>query len=119
MRFSSVEQDRREYNFNVAPTADSFTGNPGTYRILLATMAAANRACSIPFPQRDYLSSDPNNTITSWASFDPRCLFDAFLGTEDPGASDDTRAVANRDVKKSPRPLMPWANLDGMIGSSP
>lgn len=119
MRFRSVEQDRKEYNFNVASTASTFSGQPGTYNILLATMAAANRACRIDFPQKDFLSQDSNNTITSWASFDPRCLFERFLGTDDPGASADTRSIANRNVKEITKSAYVMANLDSRIGGIP
>ncbi len=119
MRFRSIEQDRKEWNFNVAPTASPFTGAPGTYNILLATMAAANRACRTPFPQKDYLSKDDNNAITSWASFDPRCLFQSFLATEDPGPSADTRSIGNRNVKEITKAGYVMANLGGQIGDVP
>lgn len=101
LRFRSIEQDRREYNFNVANTASAFNGQPGTYNVTLATFAAANRACRVDFPQKDYLSEDRDNTITSWASFDPRCLFRSFIGGDDPGPSADTRSIANRNISET------------------
>ena len=119
MRFRSIEQDRNEYNFNVATTASAFNGVPGTYTITLAQMAAANRACREAFPQKDFLSSDATNTITSWASFDSRCLFQNFLGTSDPGASADTRSIANRDVREKTWAGYVMANFGGDLGSVP
>ena len=59
---------------------------------------AANLACRVPFQQRDYLDAAPGDPISRWATFDPLCLFQQHLGTEDPGRSADVRSVANRDV---------------------
>jgi len=59
---------------------------------------AANLACRTQFPQTDYLSAAPGNQPSRWATFDPLCLFQQHLGTEDPGRNDDVRSVANRDV---------------------
>ncbi|WP_158298983.1 TonB-dependent receptor [Sphingomonas psychrotolerans] len=100
MRYRSVESDRREYNFNVANTASTFNGNPGTYTVLLSTMAVANRACRVDFPQSSYLSGDRDNAVNNWASFDPVCLMQQFIGTEDPGLSADTRGIGNRNVEE-------------------
>lgn len=58
----------------------------------------ANLACRTPFRQRDYLSAAPGDQISSWATFDPLCLFEQHLGTTDPGRNEDVRSVANRDV---------------------
>jgi iron complex outermembrane receptor protein len=57
----------------------------------------ANLACRVPFQQRGYLNQVPG-AIHSWATFDPLCLFQQHLGTEDPGRNADIRSVANRDV---------------------
>jgi TonB-dependent receptor len=119
MRFRSIESDRKEYNLNVGPTASAFNGQPGTYTITLAQMAAANRACRETFPQSDFLSGDKTNTITSWASFDARCLFQSFLGTTDPGISSDTRSIANRNVQEKTWAGYVMANFGGDLGSVP
>jgi iron complex outermembrane receptor protein len=119
MHFRSIESDRKEYNFNVGTTASAFNGQPGTYTVTLAQMAAANRACREPFQQKDFLSSDDTNTITSWASFDARCLFQNFLGTTDPGASSDTRSIANRNVQEKTWASYIMANFGGDLGSVP
>ena len=58
----------------------------------------ANLACRVPFQQNDYLSAAPGDPIDRWAMFDPICLFEAHLGTDDPGRNADVRSVANRDV---------------------
>ncbi|WP_160296725.1 TonB-dependent receptor [Sphingomonas sp. ERG5] len=119
MRFRSVESDRREYNFNVGSTATPFSGAPGTYNVLLATMAAANRACRESFPQKDFLSSDSTNTINSWASFDARCLFQNFIGTDEPGLNADTRSIANRNVKEITKAGYVTAAFGGDLGTLP
>lgn len=119
MRYRSIESDRREYNFNVASTASAFNGNPGTYNVLLSTMAAANRACRVDFPQSDYLSGDRDNAIKSWASFDPVCLFQSFLGTEDPGLNVDTRSIGNRNVEEDTKAAYVMASFGGDLGSLP
>lgn len=119
LRFRSIEQDRKEYTFNTGATATPFNGAPGAYTITLAQMAAANRACRLPFPQDDFLSKDKNNTLTSWASFDPRCLFQQFIGTEDPGPSADTRSFSNRDVRETTKAAYVMANFAGDLGRIP
>lgn len=119
MRFHSIESDRREYNFNVGTTASAFNGQPGTYTITQAQMAAANNACRIAFPQSDFLSADRTNSITSWASFDPRCLFQNFIGTQDPGLNSDTRSIANRDVREKTWAGYVMANFAGDVGAVP
>jgi TonB-dependent receptor len=58
----------------------------------------ANLLCRTPFPQSDFLDSSSSNTITSWATFDAVCLFEAYTGSEDTGLPSDLRAVGNRDV---------------------
>lgn len=119
MRYRSIESDRREYNFNVANTASAFNGNPGTYNVLLSTMAAANRACRVDFPQSDYLSGDRDNAINNWASFDPVCLMQQFIGTEDPGLSADTRSIGNRNIEEDTKAAYVMASFGGDLGSLP
>ncbi|MBU1324035.1 MAG: TonB-dependent receptor [Alphaproteobacteria bacterium] len=66
-----------------------------------ATIRDANLACRRDFPQEDFLSNARGNTITSWATFDARCLFTAFTGVDDTGPNADTRNIANRDVTEN------------------
>jgi TonB-dependent receptor len=68
-----------------------------------AQVAAANAACRREFGQKDFLSEAPGNAITSWATFDARCLFEAITGVEDTGRNADTRAIGNRDVTEKTR----------------
>ncbi|WP_028920769.1 TonB-dependent receptor [Pseudoxanthomonas suwonensis] len=63
-----------------------------------AAIREANLACRREFPQRDFLSNASGNSITSWAQFDPLCLFEAITGVEDTGLNADTRSIGNRDV---------------------
>jgi len=65
----------------------------------LATIAAANKACRDPqFPQSDFLSDAEGTPITSWATFNTKCLMQNLIGTTEPGPSVDTRAIGNRDL---------------------
>ena len=63
-----------------------------------AAIREANLACRRAFPQDDFLDNASGNSITSWAQFDPLCLFQAITGVEDTGPNADTRSIANRDV---------------------
>ena len=81
---------------------------------------AINNLCrNAEFPQTDYLSAAPNNTITSWATFDVNCLFAEYLGTEDPGPLEDKRAVANRDVTERVLAGYVMGEYEGALGSLP
>jgi iron complex outermembrane recepter protein len=119
MRYRSVEGDQRDWNFNPATTASAFAGAPGTYNVLLSTIATANQACRVAFPQTNYLSSDANNTINNYASFDARCLFKSYLGTDDPGISADTRSIANRDVRETTKSAYAMATFRADDGPVP
>jgi len=61
---------------------------------------AANIACRTAFPQDDFLDGVSGNTISRWATFDSRCLFDAL--SEDTGLS-GTLSPANNDVGEKTR----------------
>ena len=63
-----------------------------------ATIAAANTLCRRDFGQAGFLGNASGNAITSWATFDARCLFTAFTGVSDTGMNADPRAIGNRDV---------------------
>lgn len=78
-----------------------------------------NLSCRTIFPQRDYLSNAPGNQLSSWATFDPICQFQAYLGTEDPGRNADVRSVANRDVTERTFAAYLMANYESTIGDMP
>lgn len=71
----------------------------GATAAVYATTVDAIDSCQVDFPIRDYLHVS-GNTVHSWASFDPLCLFKKFTGTRDPGDSDDLRSVTNNDVRE-------------------
>lgn len=66
-----------------------------------AAIRNANLACRTEFPQSDFLSNASGNTVTSFATFDARCLFRAITGAEDTGRNSDLRAIGNRDVTET------------------
>ncbi|AKC85964.1 TonB-dependent receptor [Pseudoxanthomonas suwonensis] len=68
-----------------------------------AAIREANLACRREFPQDRFLSNASGNSITSWAQFDPLCLFQAITGVEDTGLNADTRSIGNRDVTEKVR----------------
>lgn len=117
--FADIPQDRKEWNFNVAATASPFTGAPGTYNVLLSTVAAANRACRIPFPQTDFFGDAQGTAIPSWASFDALCLMNGLTGTSQPGLNADTRAVGNRDLKETTTAVYAMADYALDLGDMP
>lgn len=66
-----------------------------------AAIRDANLACRTEFPQEDFLSNASGVGVTSWATFDARCLFQAITGVEDTGRNDDLRYIENRDVTEN------------------
>ncbi|WP_244624371.1 TonB-dependent receptor [Sphingomonas sp. So64.6b] len=78
-----------------------------------------NLACRTPFPQTGYLHDAPNQSITSWATFDTLCQFRGYLGTEDPGIGADTRAVDNADVTEKVWSGYVMGTYDSQLGNTP
>lgn len=78
-----------------------------------------NLACRQAFPQHDYLKSSKTNTINSWASFDPLCLFESYAGVADTGLPQDIRAVENRDVTENVWAGYGMASFEGQAGALP
>jgi len=78
-----------------------------------------NLACRTQFPQRDFLSDAPGDQFSSWATFDPVCLFREYLGTEDPGPSDDLRSIGNTDITEDVWAGYIMAEYDHELGSMP
>lgn len=78
-----------------------------------------NLACRTPFPQTGYLHDAPNQSITSWATFDTLCQFRGYLGTEDPGIGADTRAVDNADVTEKVWSGYVMGTYDSQLGDTP
>lgn len=66
-----------------------------------AAIRDANIACRRPFGQTGFLDNLSGNTITSWATFDARCLFRSITGVDDTGTNADTRTIGNRDVTEN------------------
>ncbi len=80
----------------------------------------ANLACRrAEFPQTGFLNKAPGNVINSYATFDPICLFQNFLGTEDPGRNEDVRAVENRDVEERALAGYVMATYESQLGNLP
>ncbi|WP_243450874.1 TonB-dependent receptor [Sphingosinicella sp. CPCC 101087] len=78
-----------------------------------------NLACRREFQQSSFLTEAPGNSINSWATFDPICLFEGYLGTEDPGRNEDVRSVANRDVEERTIAGYVMGTYESQIGSTP
>ena len=76
----------------------------GTSAADRAIIGAANLACRRDFTQDDFLDGYSGNTISSWAQFDPRCLFAAITGSDDTGRLDDTTTLlGSRDIQEKVR----------------
>lgn len=78
-----------------------------------------NLACRRAFPQQDYLADAPAQSITHWATFDTLCQFQGYLGTDDPGANEDLRAVDNADVTEKVLAGYAMATYESSIGNLP
>lgn len=79
----------------------------------------ANLACRIDFPQDNFLDNDSGNSVSTWATFDPVCLYRQYLGTEDPGRNDDLRAINNNDVEESTESVYLMASFETALGDTP
>ncbi|MDV3455890.1 TonB-dependent receptor [Sphingomonas sp. HF-S4] len=78
-----------------------------------------NRACRRAFPQTGYLEDAPAQSIAQWATFDTLCQFEGYLGTLDPGANEDLRAVDNADVTEKVWAGYAMASYQSSIGNLP
>lgn len=78
-----------------------------------------NNLCRQAFPQTGFLSAAKGNSINSWATYDVDCLFREYMGAEDPGNLDDTRATANRDVTERTLAGYVMADYDADLGNMP
>ncbi|GAA0652555.1 TonB-dependent receptor [Brevundimonas lenta] len=100
----------------------TYKDNDDRVEINVTTAAAirdANLACRRGFGQDDFLSSAQGNTITSWATFDARCLFEAITGQEDTGPNADRRAIGNRDVTENTSAAYVMGDFDTMLFGLP
>lgn len=72
----------------------------------LAAIVAANQACRAAFPQDDFLADGGSgNTISSWAYFDPSCLYQAFTGSMATNVDPDYQDPANVDITEKTKAL--------------
>lgn len=76
-----------------------------------AQIIAANQACRAPFPQDDFLDDASGNTISSWAYFDPSCLYQAFRGSSATGVDPDYMDPNNVDVVEKTKALFLMADF--------
>ncbi len=84
-----------------------------------AETSAANLACRRDFAQTGFLDNASGNSITSWAQFDPLCLFEALTGVEDTGRNADIRAIGNRDVEERTLAAYAMANFETELFALP
>ncbi|MDL5364637.1 TonB-dependent receptor [Xanthomonas sp. NCPPB 2654] len=92
--------------FDNTITTDIAASGAGRTQII-----AANRACRAPFPQDDFLDDASGNTISSWAYFDPSCLYEAFRGSSDTGVDPNYRDPNNVDVVEKTKALFLMADF--------
>lgn len=104
-RLTYRDYDVRNGDFNLNPA--------------MAEDKRINNLCRQAFPQTGFLSAAKGNSINSWATFDVDCLFREYMGAEDPGNLDDTRSVANRDVRETTLAGYVMADYEGDLGSMP
>jgi TonB-dependent receptor len=92
--FTDIKAGIRFSELTYADTDDRVEVNVST----TAVIREANIACRRPFAQTGFLDALSGNTVTSWATFDARCLFKGITGLDDTGPNADTRSINNRDV---------------------
>lgn len=80
---------------------------------------AVSLACRQPFPQTGFLSDAPQQSFTSFATFDTLCQFRQYLGSEDPGGNADTRSTNNADVREKVRAGYAMMSYKGDLGDLP
>ncbi len=84
-----------------------------------AQIVAANLACRAPFPQDDFLDAASGNTVSSWAYFDPSCLYQAFRGTDATGVDPAYRDPNNVDIVEKTRALFLMADFRSALWGLP
>ena len=90
------------------------------FNLPIAEDRRINNLCRNPaFPQTGFLSDASGNSINSWATFDVDCLFREYTGSEDPGAREDKRSPANRDVTERTLAGYIMADYDADLGNMP
>ncbi len=90
------------------------------FNLPIAEDRRINNLCRNPaFPQTGFLSAADGNSINSWATFDVDCLFREYTGSEDPGAREDKRSPANRDVTERTLAGYVMADYDADLGNMP
>lgn len=104
MTFRDYDVRNGDFNLNPAIAEDRRINN-----------LCRNRA----FPQTGFLSDASGNSINSWATFDVDCLFREYMGSEDPGALEDKRSPANRDVTERTLAGYIMADYDADLGNMP
>ncbi|SEL61643.1 TonB-dependent receptor [Pseudoxanthomonas sp. GM95] len=88
------------YFDNTVTTAIASTG-AGRAQII-----AANQACRTAFPQSDFLEDGGSgNTISSWAYFDPSCLYETLTGSSDLNIDTNRVDPSNVDVTEKTKSL--------------
>lgn len=79
-----------------------------------ALMAAANANCRQAFPQKNW-GEGSGSTITSWATFDARCLYKTFTGSDDLGPLKDSRSADDIDMREKIASAYLMANYRGAL----
>jgi iron complex outermembrane receptor protein len=112
---AGVRASQADYRyFDNTITTDINSTGAGRTQII-----AANRACRAPFPQDDFLDAASGNTISSWAYFDPACVYEAFRGSSDTGVDPDYVDPNNVDVVEKTKALFLMADFRGELFGVP
>ena len=82
-----------------------------------AQAIAANKACRIPFIQKDWMSSEAGKNVGgSWATFDGSCMYHFLTGVADRGPAADPRSTDDVDVTERTQAAYVMANFDTEAG---
>ncbi|MDB5458201.1 MAG: TonB dependent receptor [Caulobacter sp.] len=83
-----------------------------------ALMAAGNANCRTGFQQSDWGKGSGSN-ITSWATFDARCLYATFAGAADAGPLADSRSSSDIDMREKIAAAYLMANFRSELAGKP
>ena len=112
---AGVRASQADYRyFDNTLTTDIVSSGAGRTQII-----AANRACRAPFPQDDFLDAASGNTISSWAYFDPACMYEAFRGTSDTGVDPNYVDPNNIDITEKTKALFLMADFSSELWGLP
>jgi TonB-dependent receptor len=83
-----------------------------------AVLLTGNANCRQRFPEQNWGGKSGTN-VNSWATFDARCLYQTFTGSEDLGPMADSRSAGDIDMREKIGAAYLMANFRSEMASKP